>query len=108
MAVPPDHLGILIRDGEVVDSYLGAQFSTGGLWRQLKDFVGGRHALRLLVADMKPFRLQMDFSGVAADQVEVAAEVTLDTERPVNVMGLVADNVWRISVANCVRIWMRG
>lgn len=97
IAVPPDHLAVLIRDGQVVASYPGAHFELGGIWNRLKELVGGRHALRLLVADMKPFQVAADYRGLSRDRVEVAAEVTLemqlDPDRPANIIGLVADNV---------------
>ncbi len=93
LAIPPDRVGILIRDGEIVDTYIGGHFSVGGLWSRLKEVIGGRHALRMLVADLKPFPLDLAVQGKTRDDIPVAAtvhaELQLDPERPANILGLV-------------------
>ena len=45
--VPPDHLGLLMRNGQFVQAYKGAHFSVGGLFHQLKGLIGGLPAIRL-------------------------------------------------------------
>lgn len=96
LAVPPDHLAILIRDGAIAGTYRGAMFATGGVWQRLKDAIGGGHALRLLVADLKPFQTSATLEGFTRDREEIAAEVVvdfqLDPDKPLEVMGLVSDN----------------
>ncbi len=96
IAVPPDHLAILIRDGEIALAEQGAHFSVGGLWQRTKEFFGGKHSLRMLVADLKPFPVTAEIGGWTRDKVEVEAEVViefqLDPERPLEVMGLVSNN----------------
>ena len=39
--VPPDHLGLLMRNGQFVQAYRGAHFSVGGVWHQMKGLIGG-------------------------------------------------------------------
>jgi hypothetical protein len=96
IAVPPDRAGILIRDGQIVDTFVGGHFSVGGLWSRLKETLGGKHALRMLVADLKPFRIDLDLQGKTRDHVPAAAtvhaELQLDPERPANILGLVSDD----------------
>jgi hypothetical protein len=95
IAIPPDHLAILLRDGEVVLASEGAHLSVGGLWQRAKELFGGKHALRMLVADLKPFRVVADLEAWTRDQVEIRGELTfelqLDPNRPTDVLGLVAD-----------------
>jgi hypothetical protein len=93
--VPPDRFSVLIRDGQIIDTYRGAHFSVGGIWSRLKESIAGRHSFRLLIADAKPFQVTTDFLGIAKDHVEVAGEITfdfqLDPERPVNILGLMGN-----------------
>ena len=95
LAIPPDRVGILIRDGQIVDTYRGGHISVGGLWSRLKEAVGGQHALRMLVADLKPFQLQAGLEGKTRDHVPITAilhaELQLDPERPENILGLVTN-----------------
>lgn len=95
IAVAPDNAAILIRDGQIVGAYQGAHFSVGGLWQSLKDVIGGKHAIRLLVADLKPFPIVAAANGVTKDSIEVAAEVALELalhpDRPVDIVGLVSN-----------------
>jgi hypothetical protein len=95
IGIGPDHVALLIRDGRLVETYHGAHFSVGGLWRKLKSVIGGKHAVRLLVADLKPFAVEGDIDGVSRDQVPVAAatrfEFQLNPERPQNILGLMQE-----------------
>jgi hypothetical protein len=95
IAVPPDCAALLIRDGQLVQALHGGNFSVGGLWQSLKNLVGGSHALRLLVADLKPFQLMTGLEGFTKDRVaiqaEVAFELQLDPEKLSNILGLVAN-----------------
>lgn len=93
IAVPPDCAAIVIRDGQVVSALKGAHLSVGGLWQAIKDLIGGKHALRVLVADLKPFQQVATLRSFTRDKVEVQAELVLELavnpEKPVDVMGLV-------------------
>jgi len=95
IAVAPDHIAILIRDGQLVQAFPGAHFSVGGIWQRMKEFVGGSHALRLLVGDLKPFQVTAGLEGFSRDHVEIRAELALEMqlnpEKPVDIMGLVAN-----------------
>ena len=77
---PPDHAALLIRDGQLVDSFHGANFSVGGIGASLKAMVAGRHHVRILLADLKPFSLQTAFKGLSRDKVEIAAVATLELQ----------------------------
>ncbi len=91
-AVPPDHLGVLIRDGELVDAFDGGNFSVGGLWEGLKSLLGGKHAFRFLIADTKPFRHEALLTAATKDHQEVtghlALELQIDSRKPADVLGL--------------------
>lgn len=95
IAIPPDCAALLIRDGQLVQALHGGHLSVGGLWQSLKNLVGGDHALRLLVADLKPFPLRTGLEGFTRDKVavqaEIAFELQLDPERAENLLGLVAN-----------------
>lgn len=95
IAVPPDCAALLIRDGQLVGAFRGANFSVGGLWQGVKNLVGGRHALRLLIADLKPFPILSGIEAFTLDKVRIQGEVTLelqlDPEKPANILGLLAD-----------------
>ncbi len=96
LAIGPDTLALLIRDGQIAEASAGAHFAIGGLWRTLKDAVAGRHALRLLVADLKPFQLTTSASTLTKDHVPVACEFTIEfqvnPEKPANVLGLMKEH----------------
>lgn len=91
LAIGPDMLALLIRDGQIAEASAGAHFAIGGIWRTVKDAVAGRHALRLLVADLKPFQLTTPGKALTRDHVEIACEFTIDLqvnpEKPANVLG---------------------
>lgn len=93
LAAPPDHAAILIRDGQVVDVYKGAHFSIGGVFQGLRSLVAGSTHVRILLADLKPFRVQTSFQALTRDRVDAVGVVTLELqvnpERAKNVLGLV-------------------
>ncbi len=95
LAVGPDLLALLIRDGQIAYAAPGGHFAVGGVWQSLKDTVGGRHSMRLLVADLKPFPLVVPVETVTRDHVPVVCEVTIELqvnpERGANVLGLMRD-----------------
>ncbi len=92
IGISPDHTALLIRDGRLVETYNGAHFAIGGLWQKIKTLIGGEHAVRLLVADLKPFPVEGDIEGISRDRVAVAAgavfEFQLNPEKPQNILGL--------------------
>jgi len=96
LGIGPDMLALLIRDGQIAEASAGAHFAIGGLWRSLKDAIGGRHALRLLIADLKPFQLTTAAEALTKDNVPVAAEFTIELqvnpEKPANVLGLMKEH----------------
>lgn len=96
LAVGPDLAAILLRDGKVVEAAAGANIAFGGFWRSVKDGLFGRHALRLLIADLKPFQLKTAIEALTRDHVPAAGEITielqLNPERPANVLGLISNN----------------
>ncbi len=93
IAVGPDSLAMLIKDGAIAEASAGGHFAIGGVWRTLKDAIGGRHAIRLLVADLKPFQLSTSATSLSKDNVPISCEFTVDLqvnpEKPANVLGLV-------------------
>lgn len=96
IGVSPDHAALLIRDGRLIEAYTGGHFSVGGVWRNIKNLLGGEHAVRLLVADLKPFQIQGEIESIAADQVPLAASVAvefqLDPEKPADILGLMPEH----------------
>ena len=96
LGIGPDMLALLIRDGEIAQSIVGAHISIGGFWRTIQDSLLGRHNLRLLVVDLKPFNEPIRFDGMTQDYVPVAGELTINLqvnpERPINVLGLMKDH----------------
>lgn len=93
LAAPPDHVAILIRNGQFVDAYKGAHFSIGGIFQGLKTLVAGSMHLRILLADLKPFAVQIPLTALTRDRVQVAGvctiELQVNPDAPQNVMGLV-------------------
>ncbi|MEM6665598.1 MAG: zinc-ribbon domain-containing protein [Pseudomonadota bacterium] len=92
LATPPDQMALLIRNGEVIQSYKGAHFSIGGLVNGLKSVVGGSTHIQILLADLKPFAMQTPVKALSKDNVEIAGVCTLEMQvnpdKPSNVMGL--------------------
>lgn len=95
-AIGPDTLAVLIRDGEIAEASAGGHFAVGGLFRTLKDALAGRHALRLLIADLKPFQLTTTAHALTKDNVPVDGEFTIELqvnpEKPANVLGLMREH----------------
>jgi len=91
-AAPPDLAALLFRDGQLIDAYKGAHFSVGGITEALKRLVIGSHHIAIMLADLKPFQLQMPLKAMSKDNVEIAGLVTLDLqlnpEKPGNLLGL--------------------
>jgi hypothetical protein len=114
IAVPPDQLAILIRDGEVALAEQGAHIAVGGIWQALKSFIGGRHALRMLVADLKPFPVTSTFTGITQDHTTVSGEVViefqLDATKPTSIMGLVSggESLTRSDISERMRPHLEG
>lgn len=96
VAVGPDLLALLIRDGAVALASHGAHISVGGVWQSVRTMLAGTHALRLLVADLKPFASTVTFTALTRDDVRVSAEATLelqvDPERAANILAFASDH----------------
>ena len=96
LAIGPDMLAMLIKDGQIAEASAGAHFAVGGIWQTIKDAIGGRHALRLLIADLKPFQLTASASALTQDHVQIACEFTIDLqvnpEKAANVLGLMREH----------------
>lgn len=105
-AVGPDLLALLIRDGQIAAAGPGGHFAVGGIWQTLKDSLGGSHAIRLLVADLKPFQLTTSATSLTKDNVPVVGEFTIELqvnpEKPANVLGFMKEHgaVTKASVLN--------
>lgn len=90
--VPPDHLGLLMRNGQFVQSYKGAHFTVGGLVHQLKGLVGGSTSISMLIADLKTFQSFYSVVARTKDKVDIDGTVVLDLqinpEKPQNILGM--------------------
>jgi hypothetical protein len=95
IGISPDHIALLMRDGQIVDVYTGGHFSFGGVWQRIKEFIGGKHTFRLLVATLKPFMLEGAIEGLSKDNVSIAATVSvefqLNPEKAANILGLMKE-----------------
>jgi len=91
-AVPPDYAALLFVNGELKDTFKGAHFSVGGLVNALKGVVGGSQHVGMLLADLKPFRIDMGFRGLSRDKFEVAGvaslEIQVNPDQPSNILGM--------------------
>jgi len=91
-ATPPDLAALLFRNGELVDAFKGAHFSVGGLATAIKSAVGGSTHIALMLADLKPFPVQIPVSGLSKDKVEIRGvatlELQLNPDKPANILGL--------------------
>ena len=91
-ATPPDIAALLFRNGELIDAFKGAHFSVGGLANAIKGVVGGSTHIALMLADLKPFQVQLPFSAVSADNVDIRGTATLELQlnpdKPSNILGL--------------------
>ncbi|MEM9725226.1 MAG: hypothetical protein AAF909_07175 [Pseudomonadota bacterium] len=96
LGVGPDLAALLIRDGKVAHADHGAHIGLGGFWRSIKDAVAGTHAVRLLIADLKPFSAAGSFTALTKDNVpvegEISLELQLNPEKPENVLAFAKDN----------------
>ena len=94
LAAPPDHMAMLIKNGEIIDAYKGAHFSVGGIATGLKSVIGGSTHISILLADLKPFSLQRAVKALSKDNVEIAGvatlELQLNPDKPENVLGLIS------------------
>lgn len=93
-ASPPDLAALLFRDGALIDSFKGTQFSVGGLWEKMKGLLGGSHHYAVMLADLKPFQVQFPVKGMSKDNVEIAGTATLELQlnpdKPTNILGLMS------------------
>lgn len=93
-ASPPDLAALLFRDGALIDSFMGTQFSVGGLWENIKGLIGGSHHYAVMLADLKPFQVQFPVKGMSRDKVEIAGvatlELQLDPDKSSNILGLMS------------------
>ena len=90
--VPPDHIGLLMRNGQFVQSYKGAHFSVGGIVHQMKGLIGGSTSISLMIADLKTFQHYYDVVARTKDKVDITGTVVLDLqinpEKPQNILGM--------------------
>lgn len=90
--VPPDHLGLLMRNGQFVQAYKGAHFSVGGMFHQLKGLIGGSTSVSLMIADLKTFQHFYEVIARTKDKVDITGTVVLDLqinpEKPQNIIGM--------------------
>jgi len=93
-ATPPDLAALLFRNGELIDSFKGAHFSVGGLATAMKSVVGGSTHMALMLADLKPFQVQIPVGALSKDNVEIAGTATLELQlnpdKPSNILGLMS------------------
>ena len=96
VAVPPDLMAMVIRNGEVASATAGGNIGVGGMWRSVKDALVGQSAIRLLLADLKPFQMVVGVNAVSRDKVPVAGEIAIefqiDPENPSGVLGLMQEH----------------
>jgi hypothetical protein len=95
IGISPDHVALLMRDGQIVDASIGSHFAFGGVWQRMKEFIGGKHTFRLLVATLKPFMIEGAIEGLSKDNVSIAATVAvefqLNPEKAANILGLMKE-----------------
>ena len=93
-ATPPDLAALLFRNGELIDTYKGAHFSAGGLVNAVKSVVGGSSHIAMMLADLKPFQVQLPVFGTSKDDVYIEGlatlELQLDPDKPSNILGLMS------------------
>ena len=93
-ATPPDLAALLFRNGELIDTYKGAPFSAGGLVNAVKSVVGGSSHIAMMLADLKPFQVQLPVFGTSKDDVYIEGlatlELQLDPDKPSNILGLMS------------------
>lgn len=93
-ASPPDVAALLFRNGQLLDTFQGAHFSVGGLATALKGAVGGSTHVAIMLADLKPFQVQLPIRAMSRDNVEIAGlatlELQLNPDKPSNILGLMS------------------
>ena len=93
-ATPPDLAALLFRNGELIDTYKGAHFSVGGLVTVLKSTIGGSTHIALMLADLKPFKVELPIKAMSKDDIEIVGlatlELQLNPDKPSNVLGLMS------------------
>ena len=93
-ATPPDLAALLFRNGELIDTYKGAHFSAGGLVNAVKSVVGGSSHIAMMLADLKPFQVQLPVFGTSKDDVYIEGlatlELQLNPDKPSNILGLMS------------------
>jgi hypothetical protein len=103
-ASPPDLAALLFRDGALINSFKGTQFSVGGLWENIKGLIGGSHHYAIMLADLKPFQVQFAVKGMSKDSVEIAGTATLELQlnpdKASNILGLMSGVSRQQSVGN--------
>jgi hypothetical protein len=94
IGVPPDHMALLIRNGQFVDAFIGGHFSFGGIIHRLRGLVGGSHHIGMILADLKTFQLKLPIRAITKDHVEVVGVASIDLqinpERPQDIVGLMS------------------
>lgn len=93
-ATSPDVAALLFRNGELIDTFKGAHFSVGGLANALKGVVGGSTHIAMMLADLKPFQVQIPLAALSADNVDIRGTATLELQlnpdKPSNILGLMS------------------
>jgi len=93
-ATPPDLAALLFRNGELIDTFKGAHFSAGGLVNAVKSVVGGSSHIAMMLADLKPFQVQLPVFGTSKDDVYIEGlatlELQLNPDKPANILGLMS------------------
>ncbi len=94
IGVAPDHMALLIRNGQFVNAYIGGHFSFGGFVNQLRSVFGGSQHIGMILADLRTFQLQLPVRGITKDHVEVVGVASIDLqinpERPQDIVGLMS------------------
>ena len=93
-ATPPDLAALLFKNGELVDAFKGAHFSVGGLATAMKSVIGGATHIAIMLADLKPFQVQIPVGAISKDNVEISGvatiELQLNPDKPGNILGLMS------------------
>lgn len=93
-ATPPDLAALLFKNGQLVDAFKGAHFSVGGLATAMKSIIGGSTHIAIMLADLKPFPVQIPVVALSKDDVEISGiatiELQLNPDKPGNILGLMS------------------
>jgi len=91
-AVPPDYAALLFKNGELIDAFKGGHFSVGGIADRLKSLIGGSTHVSMLIADLKPFQVQIVLKSTSRDKVDIAGVLTLELQvnpdKTSNILGM--------------------